>query len=157
MKKLFLIMMAGLMVVACATLTPAEKAELTKKVNAALDDRHYTINIRTMSPMRGPTRTVTNPWTVEVKGDTLVSYLPYIGRAYNVPYGGGKGLNFSAPIADYQETVGAKNIRHIRLTVNNDEDSYLYTFAVYDNGNTSIDIQSKERDAISFSGDMVVE
>ena len=118
MKKLILIMMAGLMVVACATLTPAEKAELARK---------------------------------------LVSYLPYIGRAYNVPYGGGKGLNFSAPIADYQENVGAKNIRHIRLTVNNDEDSYLYTFAVYDNGNTSIDIQSKERDAISFSGDMVVE
>ena len=147
MKKLFLIMMAGLMAVACATLTPAEKAELAKKVNAALDDRHYTINIRTMSPMRGPTRTVTNPWTVEVKGDTLVSYLPYIGRAYNVPYGGGKGLNFSAPIADY----------HIRLTVNNDEDSYLYTFAVYGNGNTSIDVQAKERDAISFSGDMVVE
>ena len=39
MKKLFLIMMAGLMAVACATLTPAEKAELARKVNAALDDR----------------------------------------------------------------------------------------------------------------------
>ena len=157
MKKLFLIMMAGLMAVACATLTPAEKAELAKKVNAALDDRHYTIDIRTMSPLRGATRTVNSSWSLEVKGDTLVSYLPYFGRAFNVPYDGGKGLNFSAPIMDYQESVDAKNIRHIRLVVTNDEDSYLYTLAVYDNGNTSIDVQAKERDAISFSGDMVIE
>lgn len=150
-------MMAGLLTVACATLTPAEKAELAKKVTRALDDRQYTINIRTMSPTRGATRTVTSPWSLEVKGDTLVSYLPYIGRAFNVPFGGGKGLNFTALISEYHETVGEKNIRRIRLAVSNDEDSYQYTIAVYDNGNTSIDVQGRERDAISYTGDLVVE
>ena len=154
MKKLFLIMMAGLMAVACATLTPAEKAELAKKVNAALDDRHYTINIRTMSPMRGPTRTVTSPWTVEVKGDTLVSYLPYIGRAYNVPYGGGKGLNFSAPIESYQEGMGKNGKRHIEIKLTNEEDTYLYTLEVFDNGSSSVSVMSRQREQISYSGDM---
>lgn len=142
---------------ACVTLTPAEKAELAKKVAKALDDRHYTVNIRSMSPRRGPSKPVTSNWSLEVKGDTLVSYLPYFGRAYNVPYGGGKGLNFTAPIDDYQETTDAKNNRLIRLSVANDEDRYLYTIEVFDNGNTTIDVQGRERDDISYSGDLVVE
>ena len=156
-KKFLLIMMAGLLAMACATLTPAERAELARKVSAALDERRYEIDIRTMSPRHGVTKTVTDRWSLEVKGDTVVSYLPYFGRAYNVPYGGGKGLNFTAPIAEYTETVGQKNERRIQMVVTNDEDTYLYYIEVYENGNSFIDVQSKERDGISYSGNLLLE
>lgn len=70
----------------------ARKAALVEK---ALADRHYTIDVQMMYPQQGPARNVSGDYSLEVRGDTLISSLPYFGRAYLVPYGGGKGLNFS--------------------------------------------------------------
>ena len=75
----------------------AQMAELSANVTNALNNRDYKIAIDRMYPMRGSSRYVSFGYSVEVRNDTLISYLPYFGRAYNVPYGGGKGLNFSAP------------------------------------------------------------
>ncbi len=154
MRKYLYLLITAATIMACASLTPAEQKELARKVNAALDNRHYTIDIRTMSPLRGPMKTVNSDWSLEVKGDTLISYLPYIGRAFSVPYGGGMGLNFTAPISDYQERPGSKNARQITIQVSNNEDTYTYIIEVFDNGNSSIDVQARNREGISYSGDM---
>ena len=83
-----------------------------------------------------------------------MSYLPYFGRAYNVPYGGGKGLNFTAPIASYQEFLKRNGLRHIEIGVVNDEDTYLYTIEVFDNGSSSVDVHARQRERISYSGNI---
>ena len=112
MKKYLVPMMmalvAAVLLGGCATSEEraAQKAEQVKKVAAALNERQYKIAIARMYPMKGPSKTVSYGYSVEVKNDSLFSYLPYFGRAYNVPYGGGKGLNFSAPIESYQEGMG---------------------------------------------------
>ncbi len=156
MRKYLLLLAASVVMAACVTLTPEQKAQLAQAVNKALDEHHYTIDIRTMTPNRGVTKNVTSNWSLEVKGDTLISYLPYVGRAYNVPYGGGKGLNFSAPIKKYQESKGKKDDRLINIEVDNENDTYIYTLTVFDNGRADIDVQSRERDFISYSGEMIM-
>ena len=93
-------------------------------------------------------------YSVTVRNDSLFSYLPYFGRAYDVPYGGGKGLNFDAPIESYKETQLKNGLRHIEIGLKNDEDTYLYTINVFDNGSSSIDVQSRRRESISYSGEM---
>ena len=105
--------------------------------------------------MNGNSRNVSYGYSVEVRNDTLISYLPYFGRAYNVPYGGGKGLNFSERIGSYHETQQSNGARLIDIELKNDEDIYQYTIKVFDNGNSSIDVQSRQRDPISYSGEMV--
>lgn len=157
MRKILLLLAAGVLMAACVTLTPEEKAKLAQVVNKALDERHYTIDIRTMTPNRGATKNVSSSWSLEVKGDTLISYLPYVGRAYNVPYGGGKGLNFTAPIKKYQESKGKKDNRFINIEVDNENDTYNYSIEVFDNGRADIDVQPREREFISYSGDMVLK
>ena len=94
-------------------------------------------------------------YSVEVRNDSLFSYLPYFGRAYSVPYGGGKALNFSAPISSYQEFQKKKNLRVIEIGVRNDEDTYLYSLEVFDNGSSTVRVYARERDRISFTGEMV--
>ena len=89
-----------------------------------------------------------------IRNDSLFSYLPYFGRAYDVPYGGGKGLNFDAPIESYEETLMKNGQRHIEIGLKNDEDTYLYTIKVFDNGSSSIEVQSRRRESISYSGEM---
>ena len=90
--------------------------------------------------------------SVEVRNDSLISYLPYFGRAYSVPYGGGKGLNFSERIGSYEEALLKNGKHHIEIGVTNEEDTYLYTIDVYDNGNSTIAVQSRQREPISYAG-----
>lgn len=110
-----------------------------------------------MYPMRGGSKNVTSNYSVEVRNDSLYSYLPYFGRAFHVPYGGGKGLNFSEPIGSYRESTIKKGRQHIEINVRNDEDSYLYVIDVFDNGNSDIEVRAQQRERISYSGEMVFE
>ena len=135
----------------------AQMAELSANVTNALNNRDFKIAVDRMYPMRGSSRHVSYGYSVEVRNDTLISYLPYFGRAYNVPYGGGKGLNFSAPIGSYQEFMKGNGQRHIEIGVTNDEDTYFYTIEVFDNGSSSVDVRARQRERISYSGNVVFE
>lgn len=148
---------ALMMLAGCATTEEraARQAEQAMKVEAALNERCYKINVDRMSPLRGPSRMISYGYSVEVRNDSLFSYLPYFGRAYSVPYGGGKALNFSAPISSYQEFQKKKNLRVIEIGVRNDEDTYLYSLEVFDNGSSTVRVYARERDRISFTGEMV--
>ena len=132
----------------------AQMAELSANVTNALNNRDYKIAIDRMYPMRGGSRHVSYGYSVEVRNDTLISYLPYFGRAYNVPYGGGKGLNFTAPIESYQEFMKRNGLRHIEIGVTNEEDTYFYTIEVFDNGNSSVEVRARQRERISYSGNV---
>ena len=66
----------------------AQMAQLSANVTNALNNRDYKIAIDRMYPMRGSSRHVSYGYSVEVRNDTLFSYLPYFVRAYNVSYGG---------------------------------------------------------------------
>ena len=155
-KTFVMLFGACLLLASCATQEEraARKAEQAKNVTAALDARKYKIDITRMIPSRGPAKSVSSH-SIEVRNDSLISYLPYIGRAYNVPYGGGNGLNFSAPISSYKETTKKNGLREIEILATNSEDTYTYSLSVWDNGSSSINVQSRQREQISYSGDMI--
>ena len=160
MRKIFMTSAMALttlvMLVGCATAEEraARAAEQAKAVKAALQERNYQIAVNRMYPSRGASKIVSSGYTVEVRNDSLISYLPYFGRAYDVPYGGGNGLNFSAPIRNYKESQTKSDLRHIEIDVKNDEDTYLYILDIFDNGSTDINVRSRQREPISFSGQM---
>jgi len=160
MNRIYLILFATLTVLltACGTgngLTKAEsEAQVTRQVQEGLDTRHYTIAVDWMKPLGGMARHVTSNYELKVNGDEVDSYLPYVGEAYRVPYGGGKGLNFKGKIENYTITYPTSNRSHIEFMVNNGEDVYYFRIDVFNNGKSIIDIIAQERDAISFDGEM---
>ena len=163
MKKFLFSMVFGLvasvMLSGCATAEErtARAAEQAAKVRTALTERNYKISIDHMYPMKGGSKSVSFGYTVEVRNDSLFSYLPYIGRAYQIPYGGGKGLNFSERIGSYRESQKNSGERQIEINVTNEEDTYIYLIKVFSNGNSSIDVTSRQRDHISYSGELEVK
>ena len=136
MKKLLFSILLGSS--ACAMLSgcasaeerAARAAEQAAKVTKALEARDYKIAVNRMYPMKGSSRSVSYGYSVEVRNDSLISYLPYFGGAYNVPYGGGKGLNFSERIGSYRESQKNNGERQIEINVTNEEDTYIYLIKV---------------------------
>ena len=148
----------GSLLMACSTMTKAERkakeAGQAKLVNEALDKRNYKIDINMMYARRFGAKNVTSDWSLEVKGDTLVSYLPYVGVAYEASFGSNSGLNFKAPISAYEDGGFSKGKRIIHVRVKNEDDLLDYQLEVMDNGSTSIDVMSRKREGISYSGQM---
>ena len=131
-------------------LTPEEKARIVEQVQANLDNRTFEIDVDQMIPRRGMSRHVTG-YSLKIDGDKIISHLPYVGAAWNLPYGGGKGLSFEAEISDYIETYPKPDRRMITLATNNGED-YLEVFT---NGKTNIELRTRNREPISYYGEMI--
>lgn len=148
-----------LTLMACATsqMTRQEKAmqkaQLAERIINDLNNRHYQIDVNDATPDGwGRVIHLTSLYSVTVAGDTLISYLPFFGRAYSVPYGGGSGLNFTGVISQYDETISRKGEHIISMEVVSKEDSYRYIISVFDNGRATVSVTPRQRSHIFFSG-----
>ena len=161
MKNVVVMICLSLAVFSCSTLTSAERAERDAKIERAvakmLAEHRYAVTVNMMFPRNGRAQNVTSDYSLEVRGDSLVSYLPYFGRAYSVPFGGGKGLNFAAPIKSYHSEKGKKGRTNVEIDVDNTEDYIKYMLDIFPDGNTTIDVIPREREAITFSGQMDID
>ncbi len=161
MKKWILPLLAvALTVSSCGVLsgeTREERAQREAREARMVDDNiqagNFTIDIDRMYPVRGSSQHVSN-YSVSVKDGVLDSHLPYIGQAWRVPYGGGHALNFKAPVGTYNVFRTQDGGYEIRILVKTDEDQHVYTLTIFNNGRTSLDVQSQNRERISFSGVM---
>ena len=62
-----------------------------KEIKEMIENGRFTIEVDRALPMGGRTVHLTTPYSLEMRGDSAISYLPYFGRAYSLPYGGGTG------------------------------------------------------------------
>ena len=135
-----------------------EKKERTERaVKEAIAAKQYKINVDRMQPMRGGSRNLTTNYTLEIRNDSVFSYLPYFGVAYNAPYGGGKSLNFNASITGYTTRALKKGKIQIDFKTRSDEDNYEYRLTIFPDGSTSIHVQPMNKQSISFTGEMDTE
>ena len=133
------------------------KAQTQQAVAEALANRHFRIDVMSMTPLRYSSRMTSSGFFLELKGDTLNSYLPYVGQVYRAPIvSTHQGLNFEEPIIGYRETRPKAHLTRIEVAARTQEDSYYYIIEVFDTGKASIRVRSQFRDAISFDGDMNV-
>ena len=67
-------------------------------------------------------------------------------------YGGGKVLTFKDDIDKYEDSGWNKGRREVVLSTNNDEDTVVFTFTVYDDGHTDVHVHCRNREDISYRG-----
>lgn len=69
-----------------------ERKELKEQtVKEKIESENYRIDINTAYPRRGRMIPLTSIYSVTIRNDSVFSQLPYFGRAYSIPYGGGQG------------------------------------------------------------------
>ena len=126
------------------------------KPSDAIAAKQWRIDIRSMNTMRYGSRIVTPDFYLELRGDTLHSYLPYLGQARVSPmFSPAIGLNFEKPVLSYKESQPkSKKYTQIDIDVKTQEDTYHYVIQLYDSGEAYIRVRSLNRDPISFDGTM---
>lgn len=135
--------------------TKKERKELKKQVVEKLvTSGKYKIDVNRALPARGRSITLTSPYSVEIRNDSVISYLPYYGRAYSIPYGGGEGLNFKTPITDYQLDRDKKGTAKIKFSARSREDKFDFNIDVFSNGSATIFVNMQNRQSISFNGEV---
>ena len=131
-----------------------QKKEAVKKL---IESENYKIDVNTAMPMRGRSIPLTSSYSLEIRNDSVISYLPYYGRAYSIPYGGGDGLNFKAVLKEYSMKMDKKGNAVIEFIARNPEDRYEYRVKVFPNGSASIDVNMQNRQSISFQGELYIK
>ncbi|MBQ8712032.1 MAG: DUF4251 domain-containing protein [Prevotella sp.] len=135
-------------------LTKKEREQAT--VLGAIATKRWHIDITSTNTLRYGSRSVTSDFYLELRGDTLRSYLPYLGDAHMPTMSPSIGLNFEEPVLTYKESK-PKKYTQIDIDVRTREDSYHYVIEIYDNGQAYIRVRSMNRDPISFDGTLEIE
>lgn len=159
-KKQILVLLLA-MLVGTPPLLAQSKKEMKEQrkeaVNKEIVSENYKIDVNTAMPMRGRNVSLSSPYSLEIRNDSVISYLPYYGRAYSIPYDGGKGLDFEAPIKEYTMELDKKGAVRIKFSARSPEDYFTYNVRVFSNGSATIDVTMQNRQAISFMGNLVIE
>ncbi len=156
MMLLLLMMVAGSLTL-YAQSSKEKKQQEAKAVKEKVVSKNYKTEVSVAYPLSGRMRNLTSLYSLEVKNDSVFSYLPYFGRAYSIPYGGGQGLIFNAPIDSYEMEYGKKGEARVKLVARNSEDRFQFSLSIYSNGSVSINVNMQNRESIGYSGNLVTD
>ena len=135
--------------------TKKEKREKLKEaVKEIIVSENYKITVNTAIPMSGRSVHLTSPYSISIQNDSIISYLPYYGRAYSIPYGGGDGLNFKAPILEYTMKTTKRGSADIKFTARSPEDKFDFRVTVSESGYANIQVMMQNRQSITFYGSL---
>jgi hypothetical protein len=137
-----------------AAVTVAQKLDKVT-VQEAINSKHFVFKAQTVLPMSGTSRFLTGDYEVKLSGDSLISYLPYFGRAYSVTYGGSGGIDFTSAKFDYEVRPRKKGGWDITIDTKDVKEYQRFNFTISDNGYASLQVTSNNRQPISFNGYIV--
>lgn len=132
-----------------------KKQEKENAIKELVESGNYKIDVTMANPQRGKSIMLTSPYSLEVRNDSVISQLPFYGRAYSIPYGGGDGLMFKAPLEQYEVVYNTKKKRiEVKMKAKTSEDTFEYNFDIYYNGSSRINVNMQNRESISYSGEI---
>lgn len=162
MKQFMLMIVATLLMVACATPEEraARQAENLKMVKAAVGSQQYRITVTSMTPMRGTRTNVMGRW-LKIDGNTVDCSLPYVGRD-DAPHMKTRTevrmdskLEFKAEAQNYLlQLKPNKKCGIITFSTEYGGDEYQFNINVDNTGRARIRVTPKNRDFIDYEGDV---
>ncbi|RHJ93508.1 DUF4251 domain-containing protein [Parabacteroides bouchesdurhonensis] len=131
-----------------------KRAQKELQVKEVVNNGQFTIDVNRAIPMNGRSINLTSSYSLELRGDSVFSYLPYFGQAYSVPYGGGNGLRFKEPVKEYDLSYTKKGVARIKFHVRANEDNYTFNVQIFPNGSATIGIVPVNKQSITFYGEI---
>ncbi|MBC7827008.1 MAG: DUF4251 domain-containing protein, partial [Chitinophagaceae bacterium] len=125
------------------------KAETTK---SQVEAKRFVFQAQSASPMRGGRRNLTPGYTLLVSNDTLVSDLPYFGRAYSAGYGTDGGIKFTSTKFESSVKSRKKEGWDLNIKPTDITNIEVLIITVHESGTASLQVKTRDRQPISFDG-----
>ena len=131
-----------------------KKQDKEAMIKNAVEAKDYVFTPQTAMPAGGNTRQLTYDFDLRVSKDTVVSNLPYFGRAYSAPINPSQGpLNFTTTKFDYTVNDRKKGGWDIMIKTHDlQQDQVQFTMSIFENGNASVTVNSTNRQPIVYNG-----
>jgi hypothetical protein len=130
----------------------AERVKKAEETDRLLNSRNFVFRARQASPIGGGNIQLDFYFDAAIRGDTLVSYLPFYGVAYRADYASRQSpFHFTQPMENYRMEKDKKGYL-IHAEVKNGMDYLTYTFRVSESGYASLTVTSTNRQTISYTG-----
>jgi hypothetical protein len=153
MKYLYVIVAFALLTFTqcSSTKNAVSNASLQQMINA----KNYTFLAQYAQPLSGRQIPLTTEYTLTVRNDSLLSYLPYFGQAYVAPINPeDAGLMFTSTNFDYVANSTNKGGYTITIKPKDEAKANQLILNITSTGYASLQVLSQNRQAISFRGVM---
>lgn len=145
----------GLLLLLSVTIAVTTNAQEKKedKIKRIVAEQNYVFVAQFVNPQNGRTRSLnTLDYTVTIKKDSVVSYLPYFGRAYSAPINpSAGGITFTSTKFDYVNSPKGSKWQ-ILIKPKDASDVQQMYLDIFDNGNATLQVTSTNRQGISYNG-----
>lgn len=118
-----------------------------------LQSRSFIFRAQSASPMGGKLIQLTYGYFLRQSGDTVVSHLPYYGESHAPTFGTeSKGIEFTSVLTDSKIESRKKGGWDVTIIPKDYPEVEKVFLTVFENGKTTLQVMSKSRSPISFSG-----
>lgn len=129
------------------------EAQKTALVKRLVEEQNYIFVAQTMLPSGGRSRQITPDYDLRIAKDSILSWLPYFGRAYTAPMDPSKGpLQFKTKEFEYTSTPGKKGGWDILIKPKDVSEIQSMNLSITESGYAYLSVQSVNRQPISFNG-----
>lgn len=154
MKYTLIIIVMFTSLVAMSSERQARREAESVAVIQHIESKSYEIDVNQAHPVGWKSVNLTSSYSVRISGDSIYCHLPYYGRAYSIPYGGGEGLIFSSTMDEYKIREEKKGLRRITFDANSRDGNNKFGIEVWPTGQSSITVTPAGRQTISYSGNI---
>jgi hypothetical protein len=133
-----------------------QKALKIQQIKDLVESKTFIFRATSVIPKNEKTRSLTSEFGIEVKNDSVFSYMPYFGNTYSRDYTSFKDspMGFIKPFESYKKTK-TKSGYDVDIRVDNDHDVIDLAFHISKNGTASLTASSINRQAISYMGEIL--
>jgi len=118
-----------------------------------VDSQSYDFVVQTVTPLSGRTRQLTSDYDLQVTKSSIVSYLPYFGRAYQAPINSTQSpLTFTSKDFEYTATPAKKGGWNVLIKPKDNREVQQMNLSISASGYGSLQVTSTNRQPISFYG-----
>lgn len=117
-----------------------------------LANKSFVFKAQSAWPLQGKVIQLTPGFDMRVMNDSINSYLPYYGRAYNAGYTQNGGISFTSNKFDYKLKEKSKGGWELMIKPSDANDVTQLSYSISTNGFATLQVISNNRQAISFYG-----
>jgi hypothetical protein len=134
----------------------AQDNDTSRPINDWIGNRHFIFRAQSATPQTGGFIQLTSLYDIRISNDSVISNLPYYGRAFVAPINPQDGgLTFTTTDIDYGSKKAGDDKWEVNITAKALRDNYKLFFTIYTNGQAQLQVTSNNRQPIRFDGYVV--